>query len=505
MKEKKYLIGVDGGTTGAKAGVYDFKGKLIGIGHVESDSIYPQSGWVENDPEVVKNQAFESCRLAIENAGIDPEEIAAIALSSPSPVLVFLDDNLNPMRNIIGWQDMRGLPYALEERKKPYCNAWCQKSGVSLLSSLSVMGKIMWVRDNQPEVLEKVKIITDSQGYLLHCFGAKRIAIDIGSAGRCQIIDIRERAKSQELVEMAGITIEQFPELVQSGIPMGTVSEEAAHLSGLVAGVPLIMGAHDQVCNQIGIGALYDGDNCVNSGTFGNCAIVTDSLPEDIGEPFFYKCNTAMNNWTVEGLAIGSAVNFKWFRDTFGTMEKSVAKEIGKDVYDLLAAEAALSQPGANGITYMPHVNGCRMGSYPNVTAKATFTGMNLMTVRADMVRAVMEGICYDLYDLAVQQQVRGCKLTKIRLSGGVTRSPFWCQMFADIFNKPVEVTATEETGTLGAAMLAGMGAGVYKNISDAVDQCVHVEKQYIPNPAVKEAYEHAFDCFLDVEKRMNA
>lgn len=503
MKEKKYLVGVDGGTTGAKTGIYDFEGTLVGLGHVESDSLYPQPGFVENDPEVVKRDLFESCRLAIKNAGIDPDEIAAISVSAPSPVLVFLDENLQPMRNLMGWQDARSAPYVIEARKTLDLSLRRQISGAQF-SNLNVMGRLMWMREHQPEIFEKAFVITDAHGYLLSCFGAKRIVIDMGSAGRLQLIDIRKKEMSQQLADMFDFSIDRFPELIESGIPIGTVSKEAAMLSGLREGTPLIVGAHDQVCNQTGIGALRNGDVGVNSGTFGNCMAVTDHLPEKIGEKFVYKCNTNLNSWTVEGMALASAMNFKWFRDTVGVMEKAIAKDLGENAYEILAAEANCSVPGANGVTYLPHLSSCTMGSYPTADARATLIGMTLTTSKCDMVRAVMEGICYDLYDLAVQQQAIGCVIDKIRLSGGVTRSPIWCQMFADIFGKPVELTATEETGTLGAAMFAGVGISVFKDILDAADKCVHVVKTYLPHQDAREAYDQGFVRYLNYAKKLN-
>lgn len=504
MKETgKYLLGIDWGTTVIKASLFDVEGNLICAAGREAENLYPAPGCAEYDPESMKKQTFLVCSDIIDKSGIDSKEILSLALATPSPSLFLLDENMKPLYNGFSWQDARGTAYMETVQGKIDEAAWTDiiGGGISYLSNIL---KLYWMKEQQPEVFSKIRYVVDSQSFMLHAFGAEELVIDNGSAGRSQIQNIHTLEPATYFYEELGLKADYFPKIVQSGTVVGVVSAEAAKMTGLAAGTPLVVAGHDQACCQVGAGVVQNGECNINCGTFGMCSVVTDNLPEDRTD-LALKTNLGTKNWSVEGMSISSAVNYKWFRDVLGASEKTISKSFGKSSYWLLNELAAQSSPGANGITYLPHLNGCMFGTHQNPMAKGAFYGLSLKTSKADMVRAVLEGVCYELNDIMGIQKNIGCDIFKVRLSGGVTYSDDWCQMFADIMGIPVELTACNEAGALGAAMFAGVGAGVFTDIVDAVNHCVKVVKVYVPDESKRGAYETAFQKYIEIGKKLNS
>jgi xylulokinase len=199
------------------------------------------------------------------------------------------------------------------------------------------------------------------------------------------------------------------------------------------------------------------------------------------------------------------ASSFRWFRDELCSMEVATAKLMHIDPYNVITATAQNSKPGANGVTALT----CFQGSHTrikNEKARGAFFGINLGTTKADLAQAILEGICYEMKDiLKMNEALYGKEAKIIRLCGGVAKSPYWCQMFADVFEKPIELTEVTELGCLGAAMCAGIGAGLFKDTTDAVKKCVHVKETYTPNPEAAAVYREGFDKWFECLKVVNA
>ncbi|MGI6193660.1 MAG: FGGY-family carbohydrate kinase, partial [Christensenellales bacterium] len=178
--------------------------------------------------------------------------------------------------------------------------------------------------------------------------------------------------------------------------------------------------------------------------------------------------------------------------------EKLLSKENGKDPYSIMTEDMdANSVPGSNGIIFLPFLQGAA-GARTNPNAKGTFLGMSLGTTKADMARAVLEGICFEMYDIVRAEEAAGINAKTIRLTGGASKSPFWCQMLADIMQKPVQLLQTSETGCLGAALYAGIGSGIYKDAHDAVNRAVKITREFTPDPSKAEAYQKAFERWCE-------
>ena len=311
-------------------------------------------------------------------------------------------------------------------------------------------------------------------------------------------MDIDNECWSKEMHDMLGIDLSKRAKIVKEpGKIVGHIGEEVSAKTGLPVGTPICMGAHDQNCCTFGAGAVDAGTAVLVMGTFGSCFVVSDESIRDPKGRLVVKGNHGCGNYTIEAFSNTAASSYRWYRDTFCDYEKEKAKELDVDPYELINEQIATSPIGANGVTFLSYLQGAG-GARINGKARGTFVGMTLGTTKADMARAVMEGICYDMYDIIRAEEAAGIKIDKIRLAGGAAKSPLWCQMMADIFKHPIQILENGEAGCLGAALYAGVGVGVYKDCHEAA-KVARTTKEYTPNPENFAAYDAAYQKACDV------
>ncbi len=341
-------------------------------------------------------------------------------------------------------------------------------------------------------------VFSTMQDYFLKQFGADDYYTDYSSASREGMMDVDNECWSKEMHDILGIDLSKRAKIVKEpGKVVGHIGKEVSEKSGLPVGTPICMGAHDQNCCTFGAGAVDDGTAVLVMGTFGSCFVVSDKSIRDPKERLVVKGNHGCGNFTIEAFSNTAASSYRWYRDTFCDYEKLMAKEQGEDPYDLINKQIATSPIGANGITFLSFLQGAG-GARINGKARGTFVGMTLGTRKADMARAVMEGICYEMYDIIRAEEDSGIKIDKIRLAGGAAKSPLWCQMMADIFKHPIQILENGEAGCLGAALYAGVGVGAYKDCHEAA-KVARTTKEYTPNPDNYAAYDAAYKRFCDV------
>lgn len=500
----KYLVGIDEGTTGCKTCVFDIEGKLIGSDYREYPCYYPKPGWVEQRAEDITPALFDSCKAAIANSKIDPKEIIALGLSSQGSVTGPADKNGKLLRSFIGWQDLRGHEFKQEVESKISGEEFYNITGDPYSGVNFSINKILWIRKNQPEIYEKTAMWTTHQDYFLREFGAEGYWTDLSSSSRTALMDVDRHVWSKKIMDLFGFDMNQHPKLAEGGQVVGKVPKQVSEKTGLPVGTPICAGAHDQNCSTFGCGAVQDGSCAMVLGTFGSCFVVSDKPVRDPNAALVVKGNVGPKNWTIEAFANAAASSFRWYRDTFCELEKAAGRVLGVDPYILIDQEIEKAPPGAHGITFLSYLQGAG-GPRANGKAKGTFVGMTLGTTEADMARAVMEGICYEMRDIIEAQKRAGTKIKVIRLTGGGSKSPLWVQMQADIYQYPIQVLQTHETGCLGAAMYAGVGAGLYKSYQEAVDVAVHVSREFTPNTGVRGPYDEAYDRFVNTYKALAA
>lgn len=488
----KYLVGLDGGTTGCKTCIFDLNGNLMGSHYIEYGLVYPKPGQVEQLTEELLPNFYESIKKAIEKAAIDPTEIIAFGFSSQAGTIGLLDENGEMIRPWVSWLDIRGGEMFDEMFEKMPRSAIYQQTGDPVGTAFTNT-KYAWLSKYEPENVAKARWCVEMQEYFLKQFGADDYYTDLSSASRSGMMDIDKECWSEEMHEVCGIPVEKRAKIIGTpGMVVAHVSEEISELTGLPVGTPVCMGAHDQNCCTFGAGAVDAGTAVLVMGTFGSCFVVSDESIRDPKERLVVKGNHGCGNYTIEAFSATAASSYRWFRDVFCDYEKVKAEELGVDPYELINEQIATSPIGANGVTFLSYLQGAG-GARINGNARGTFCGMTLSTNKADMARAVMEGICYDMYDIIRAEEAAGIDIGSIRLTGGAAKSPLWCQMMADIYKHPIQVLECGEAGCLGAALYAGVGVGAYKDVHEAAS-VVRILKEYTPNPENYEAYDAAYE-----------
>ena len=496
----KYLIGIDEGTTGCKTWVFDFDGALIASDYREYNVYFPQPNWVEQDGDEITEGLFSSCRAAIAKSGVDPKDIVALSLSTQGSTWGPTDEAGRLVRPFMGWQDTRSAYYVddIKNGKYPATPERIYEISGYPLCVVGSLTKYLWVKDNEPELWAKTAHYSTHQDYFLNRFGADDwFVTDSASASRSMVYDVNNHCWNRELIDAFGLDYDKFPRVVPAGTVVGEIKPEIAAVTGLAVGTKLCVGAMDQNCSTMGAGLVQAGSAVAVIGTYGATYVVLDEGLRDPHGILLCKANSGPENFTFESASIASASSYRWFRNTFCQLEAAAGQVIGEDPYELINRQIATVEPGANGVTFLPYLCGAGLGYRNDPDARACFLNANISTTRAEICRSVMEGITYEMRDNMEAIARNGIDIKDLRITGGGSKAPLWCQMQADIYQKPVSVLQTSETGCLGAAIYAGIGAGVYESYEQAVERAVKIRDVYQPNPALKDAYDKGYRRFV--------
>lgn len=488
----KYFMGIDEGTTGCKACLFTEKGGIVASSSREYPSYYPHPGWVEQDIEEIKERVFSACKETVEKSNVDPQDILGVSHSNQGITMVLLDENEQPvMDHTIGWQDLRYVDMLPELEKQVDLDEYWKLSGMKF--GTYNIPVLLWLQKNHPDIWKRVKKICSHQDYFLRQYGADDFFIDEGCANFLSMARMEDSEWDERLMSVYNVNRDMLPEIVHTpGRVVGHVTEDVSRKTGLPVGCNVCLGGLDTNCCAIGAGAKDAGIQVLIMGTAGVSLLVSDRKTLDPNGRIAVRSNPGFGNWQFYIMTNTGASAFRWFRDEICAMEVATSNLMGIDPYDIITATASNSRPGANGVTALT----CMQGSHTrkkNEKARGSFFGISLSTKKADIAQAILEGICFEMKDILMMNEELSGSIKNIRLCGGVAKSPMWCQMFANILERPVELTRVSELGCLGAAMCAGIGSGVFTNPADAVEKCVHVDKIYRPDPECAEEYRSAF------------
>ncbi len=497
----KYLAGIDVGTTGARCCIFDFQGKKVASAYFEYGAEYPKPGWVDQNPEAMISRTMEACAKAIAKNGIDPAEIASIGFSTQRSVTCPLDANGKPVRPMISWQDARTGKQVEQMGAKIDGGEYYALSGLPL-GTTWIISKILWMRENEPENYTKTARFAQNQDLVLKAFGADGFHTDISDMAFYGVWDIKNCRWSEKLMELFEVSPDMFGEPTLPGTQVGTIPQSVAEKTGFAFGTPICVGAGDQNCSVIGMGAINPGMATVTLGTAGLAILATDQPVPGFGGMMI--TNHAMSGmWEVEGLSNAAASSFRWFRDEIAKSESESAAQTGGSAYELLTELAAKAEPGAKGLLFMPYLATAGTPRW-NPNARGAFIGMSLAHGRAEMTRAVLEGVVLEIRDMMMQWLHRKMKVDLIRIGGGATNSKLWNQIQADIYGRPVQALVEKESTVLGAAILGGVGAGVFSSIREGVEIMVKPEAEIDPCAERHKIYEEMYQAYVQAYEGLN-
>ncbi len=489
----RYLAGIDVGTTGARCLIFDLTGRCVAGHYCDYGAEYPRPGWVEQDAAMLIDKAMEACRAAVHGGGIDPREIASVGFSAQRSVTCAVDREGRPVRPMFSWQDARTAAEVEDLRRVVDADQYYAQCGLPL-GTTWIVTKLLWMRKNEPEQYARTARFVQNQDLVLRAFGAEEFCTDLCCMAFYGLWDVRRLEWNTSLLEKLGLEPEMFGRPTRPGTQVGLLSADAAERSGLAAGTPLCIGAGDQNCSVVGMGAIQPGMATVTLGTAGLAILATGQPVAGFGGMMITN-HAVPGMWEIEGLSNAAAAAFRWFRDAVGTHEKQIQAAGGADAYDQLVDLAASVPPGSRGLLFLPYLATAATPHW-NPNARAAFLGLSFAHGRAEMARAVLEGVVFEIRDIVEQWFQANLKLKVLRIGGGATRSRLWNQIQADVYGRPVETLQSSESTGLGAALLAGVGTGLFASIEEGVEAMVHVETQIDPDPACHRRYEEMYQAF---------
>jgi xylulokinase len=470
-----HLLGIDVGTGGTRAVLLDESGKIIASATSEhAPFASPQTGWAEQDPYDWWRACAEAVKGVISQSGIKSSEIGCIGLSGQMHGAVLLDERDEVIRPALIWCD---------QRTDEQCRSITDKVGANRLIELTcnpaltgfTLPKLMWVRDHEPRLWEKVRTILLPKDYVRFRLTGER-ATDVADASGMLLLNVAKRQWSNEMLEAGAVNIEWLPKVYESPEITGRVSARGASETGLQEGTTIVAGAGDQAAGAVGMGIVKSGTVSSTIGTSGVVFAATDKPALDKHGRVHTFCHAIPNRWHVMGVTQAAGLSLRWFRDQFGTTTND-----DRDPYERLTEEAAKIPPGSDGVLWTPYLMGERT-PHLDPHARAALIGLAANHTRGNIIRAILEGVAFSLKDTFVIFDEMGVPVETIRLGGGGARSALWRQIQADVYNHKVEIVEAEEGAAYGAAVLAGVGGGIWSSVDAACDAIVRIADRVFPN-----------------------
>ncbi|HWR23276.1 MAG TPA: FGGY-family carbohydrate kinase [Feifaniaceae bacterium] len=483
------IIAYDLGTGGIKASLFTAEGLSLADAFMQYDAVYKPGGVHEQKPELWWEGIVASTRLLLQKSGANASDIAGLSISGHSLGVVPVDRNGKLLRDYTPiWSDTRAASQAQAFFEKIPYETWYRTTGNGFPAECYAVFKIMWYRDNEPELYKNAYKILGSKDYCnLKLTG--RMCTDHSYASGSGVYDLKAHAYVDAFIEAAGVRKELFPELLQSHEVVGTLTPEAANALGLCENVRVVAGGVDNSCMALGAKGVKNGRAYLSLGSSSWIAAVGDKPLLDFQYKPFVFAHVIDGLYASATSIFAAGSSFRWARDTLcpDLVEKERAGELA-DAYDEMNRLAALSPIGANGVQFNPSLaGGAMIEETKNI--RGGFLGLSLEHDRSDMIRASMEGIAYNLYYAMTILEKYQDKLPELLLVGGGGKSPFWRQMFADIFDMDiVKTNIGQNAASLGAAALAAYGLG-YWDSYDRIDRVHQVRDIARPDPERVRAY----------------
>jgi len=493
---QKYLVGIDLGTSGTKTVLFDTAGNAVASATMEYPLIQLRNGWAEQKPGLWWEACAATLRKVINESGIDSADIAGIGFSGQMHGLVLLDEFGEVLRDSIIWCDGRTAAECAEITEAVGERRLIEITANPALTGFTA-GKILWVRKHEPEIYARARHILLPKDYLRYKL-CDVFATEVSDASGMNLLDVPGRCWSTEVLEKLNIEPGLLPKLYESYEITGYVTDGAAALTGLRPGTPVVGGAGDNAAAAIGTGAVENGKAFITIGTSGVIFAHSDEVRIDAGGRVHSFCAAVPGAWTVMSCTLSAGGSLQWFRNNFCEAEMREAEATGRDVYDILSGVAAKVPAGANRLIFLPYLMGER-SPLLDPDARGVFFGLSGMHSRADMLRAIMEGVAYSQRDCLDVFRQMNVPFNQMTATGGGGRSPFWRQMMADVLDCPITTVTNNEGAALGAAILAGVGAGVYESVPAACDLILRTNEPQLPDRSMKATYDNIHAIYREV------
>ncbi len=488
-----FILSHDVGTTGDKATLFSEEGRLVASGFASYATSYPRGGWAEQNANDYWEAFCRSTRELLAKATCDPRAIAVVAFSGQMMGALPVDSKGNPLRRMIIWADQRSTAEAAEIEKAVPVDEVYRITGHRLSASYSAT-KIMWIRRNEPELFKRAAKFIHAKDFLaLKLTG--RFVSDYSDASSMNLLDLSRMEWSEEMLAASGISRELLPDLCESTEVVGTVRPEAARESGLLPGTPVVIGGGDGACATCGSGVVKEGDAYLCLGTSSWIATASNRPLIDPAKRTFTFALFRKGLYMPTGTMQTGGGSLKWFRDVLADAESETARNTSTDVYDILNRMAAEAPPGSEGLLFLPYLMGERSPRW-NPRARGCYVGLSMIHGKNHLVRAIMEGVAYNMKIVADTFEGLGLDFSTIRAIGGGAKSAIWLSIFADVLERPMAtLNFVDEATSIGAAIAGGVGVGIFPSIEEAA-RIVRIERRIEADPSHFPAYRRGFPIF---------
>jgi xylulokinase len=481
----KYLLGLDVSTTGSKALLIDEHGTVVASHTTAHPSSQPHPLWSEQNPADWWAGMVASIRAVLDQTHA-ADAIQGIGLTGQMHGLTCLDQNNHVLRPAILWNDQRTQAECDDITQKIGAKRLIQLTGNRALTGFTAP-KILWVRNHEPDIYARIAHVLLPKDFIRFMLTGGYAADLAGSSGML-LLDVANRRWSEAVLDELGIPKEWLPKTHEGPEVTGVVSATAADMTGLKAGTPVVGGGGDQAAQATGVGAVQPGIVALTVGTSG---VVFAPLASYAYEPdgrLHAFCHSVPGQWHFMGVMLSAAGSLQWYRDTLAP-----AEDFGK-----LTDEAKNAPPGCEGLVFLPYLTGERT-PHPDPLARGAFVGLTARHTRPHMTRAVLEGVAFGLRDgFELIKSSDAGVIHEVRVSGGGARSPVWRQILADVLGVPLVVTEAIEGAAYGAALLAGVGGGVWPDVATAAQATVKLGDRVEPGVNAR-AYEPVYKLYRDL------
>lgn len=497
----RYILAFDVGTSGTKTTLWCDDGQRVASASASYALHRPDPLTAEIDADVWWAAVCDTSRQVMAQSGIHPSDVAGIGVDGVSWTLIPVDATGDPLTPAMIWLDRRAQAETRALNARPDAAQWVALSA-NPLDAAYITPKLRWLQAHRPDIFERAASFLTASGFIVARLTGV-LTCDLTQAYGYHCFDIANERWDADAAQALGIPLDKLPPLHACTDVVGLLTPEAAAQMGLQAGVPVIAGALDAAVGALGAGVTRLQQTNEQGGQAGGMAV---SLNRVVVEPrLIFSHHVLAGQYLLQAGTVGGG-SLGWFRDVLGQVEASAAALLGQTPFELFSQQAASAPAGAHGLLFLPYMAGERTPLW-NSHARGTFFGLSYTTTRADILRAIMEGCAFAVYDNMQLAEAQGVSVTECLGSGGATASAVWCQIKADIYNRPFIVARRADGGegghSLGLFALTASAVGLADSAGDTVERLLSHRQVYEPSAARHAMYEDLFGVYRSVSRRL--
>jgi xylulokinase len=501
MMAQYCILTVDVGTSSTKTAVFNQNGRVL----AETSTAYPLHRpnplIAEIDPTVWWQAICDTIQQVIAEAQINPLDIAGIGIDAVGWTLIPVDEAVKPLAPAMIWLDRRAIEETVWLNSLPQADRLVNLNA-NPIDEAYITPKLLWLKQNRPDIFDAAHQFLDATGFITAKFTGELVC-DFTQAYGYHFFDIRNERWDDEAADLVGVPLEKMPRLCPTTEIVGQTTPQAANDTGLRPGIPVIAGCLDAAAGALGSGVTKPGQTNEQGGQAGGVGI---SLDRVVVEPrLIFSHHVVPNQYLLAAGTVGGG-SLGWFRDQFGQAETAVSHLIGQNPFELFSMQANQSKPGANGLIFLPYMAGERTPLWSSI-ARGVFFGLSYSTTRADLLRAIMEGCAFAVYDNLQIAEEHGVTVTEYLGSGGATKSNLWCQIKADVYGAPFVVAQREDGGegghSLGLFSLTAYAVGLIDDIGESINSLLPKRRFHEPSTANHNHYQELFQVYHSLSRKL--